>query len=85
MNELLIEKLYKQSLFNTESDGFPDIEMDIKKFAELIVNECVKLYNHDDMQAPVGNSAWGEAYQEGWIAGAQRYKETIKEHFGIEQ
>jgi len=81
MNERILE-LAKQAelnatlLFNKEK---------LKKFAELIVIECVKLYNHDDMQAPVGNSAWGEAYQEGWIAGAQRYKETIKEHFGIEE
>jgi hypothetical protein len=39
---------------------------------------CEALYEHEDVQAPVGNSAWGEAYQEGWIAGAQAYREAIR-------
>lgn len=39
---------------------------------------CEALYTHDDVQAPVGNSAWGEAYQDGWIAGAQAYRDAIR-------
>lgn len=39
---------------------------------------CEALYEHEDVQAPVGNSAWGEAYQDGWIAGAQAYRDAIK-------
>ena len=39
---------------------------------------CDALHDHEDVQAPVGNSAWGEAYQEGWIAGAQAYREAIR-------
>ena len=34
--------------------------------------------------APVGQSAYGEAYQDGWIEGTKAYKETILEHFGVE-
>ena len=55
MNERILEKLYKQSLIETEGDGFPDIEMDVKKFAEMIIAECVNVveggsFLHD--QAP---------------------------------
>jgi uncharacterized protein (DUF169 family) len=39
---------------------------------------CEALYAHEDVQAPVGNSAWGEAYQDGWIAGAQAYRDAIR-------
>jgi hypothetical protein len=53
-------------------------------FAELIVSECADLYIHDDVTAPVGQSAYGEAYQDGWIEGTKAYRETILEHFGVE-
>ena len=53
-------------------------------FAELIVNECADLYTHDDVTAPVGQSAYGEAYQDGWIEGTKAFRETILEHFGVE-
>ena len=56
----------------------------IEKFAQLIVDECVSLYTHDDVMAPVGQSAYGEAYQDGWIEGTKAYRETILEHFGVE-
>jgi hypothetical protein len=56
----------------------------IEKFAQLIVDECASLYTHDDVTAPVGQSAWGEAYQDGWIEGTKAYRETILEHFGVE-
>ena len=49
----------------------------MKKFAELIVRECADLYTHDDVMAPVGQSAYGEAYQDGWIEGTKAYRETI--------
>lgn len=39
---------------------------------------CEALYDHEDVLAPVGQSAWGEAYQEGWIAGAQAYRDAIR-------
>jgi hypothetical protein len=52
-------------------------------FAELIVQECANLYTHDDVTAPVGQSAYGEAYQDGWVEGTKAYRETILEHFGV--
>ena len=62
-----------------------EITETLDSFAELIVRECAELYNHDDVLAPVGQSAWGEAYQDGWIEGTRIYKETILEHFGVEE
>ena len=56
----------------------------ILKFAKLIVNECADLYTHDDVMAPVGQSAYGEAYQDGWIEGTKAYRDTILEYFGVE-
>ena len=54
-------------------------------FARLIIAECADLYTHDDVMAPVGQSAWGEAYQDGWIKGTKAYRETILEHFGVDE
>ena len=54
-------------------------------FAQLIVTECADLYTHDDVMAPVGQSAWGEAYQDGWIEGTKAYRETILDHFGVNE
>jgi hypothetical protein len=75
MNERILEKLYKQSLIETEGDGFPDIEMDVKKFAELIVKECVNVveggsFLHD--QAPTAIFA-------------KECSAAIKRHFGVEE
>ena len=54
----------------------------IKAFESLVRADereaCEALYQHEDVQAPVGNSAWGEAYQDGWIAGAQAYRDAIR-------
>ena len=55
----------------------------IEKFAQLIVDECASLYTHDDVMAPVGQSAYGEAYQDGWIEGTKAYRDTILEYFGV--
>ena len=74
MSELLIEKLYKQSLFETEGDGFPDIEMDVKKFAELIIQECSNKIEDQKATAPPQVAA-----------GLNFAQVIIKEHFyGVE-
>jgi hypothetical protein len=56
-----------------------------QRFAELIVQECADLYNHEDVLAPIGMSARGEAHQHGWIEGTKTYRDTILEHFGVEE
>ena len=40
-------------------------------------DECAALRGHPDVMAPIGNSAWGEAYQDGWIAGTAAYRDAI--------
>ena len=54
----------------------------LERFAALVAaaerEACEALYSHEDVQAPVGNSAWGEAYQDGWIDGAQAYRNAIR-------
>ena len=57
----------------------------LEKFAELIVCECADLYNHEDVLAPIGMSARGEAHQHGWIEGTKTYRDTILEHFGVKE
>ena len=39
---------------------------------------CEALHDHEDVLAPVGNSAWGEAYQEGWAQGTAAYRDAIR-------
>jgi hypothetical protein len=36
------------------------------------------LHDHEDVLAPVGNSAWGEAYQDGWAEGTAAYWKAIR-------
>jgi hypothetical protein len=53
-----------------------------EKFAKLVAQHereaCEALHDHEDVQAPVGNSSWGEAYQEGWGQGTAAYRDAIK-------
>lgn len=53
-----------------------------EKFAALVASAereaCEALHDHEDVQAPIGNSSWGEAYQEGWGQGTAAYLEAIK-------
>jgi hypothetical protein len=39
---------------------------------------CEALREHEDVLAPVGNSAWGEAFQEGWGQGTAAYRDAIR-------
>lgn len=85
MNER-IKQLAEQAGYLPDGFGIGHWDMpECRKFVELIVQECADLYNHDDVMAPVGQSAWGEAYQDGWIEGTKAYRETILEHFGVKE
>jgi len=50
----------------------------IRKARLGALRNALNLRDHEDVQAPVGHSAWGEAYQDGWIAGAQAYRDAIQ-------
>jgi hypothetical protein len=54
----------------------------IKAFEALVRADereaCEALHDHEDVLAPVGNSAWGEAYQDGWGQGTAAYRDAIR-------
>lgn len=50
----------------------------INKFVLEEREGCEALHDHEDVQAPIGNSSWGEAYQEGWAQGTAAYRDAIK-------
>ena len=84
MNER-IKKLKEQATSYTWNGNDVTEELDEQQFAELIVKECADLYNHEDVLAPIGMSARGEAHQHGWIEGTKTYRDTILEHFGVKE
>ena len=73
MNER-IKELSRQSAdyANTYSDVGADVWFEIynKKFAELIIRECVEICDNTT----------GTSYLNGWYAGKQ-----IRKHFGVEE
>lgn len=72
---------FKTDVFRSDfCDGV--YEDDFERFASLIASAereaCEDLHDHKDVMAPIGHSAWGEAYQEGWIDGVKAYQEAIR-------
>jgi hypothetical protein len=54
----------------------------IKAFEALVRaderEQAIALQQHEDVLAPIGHSAWGEAYQEGWAEGTAAYRDAIR-------
>ena len=54
----------------------------LERFAAFVAiaerEACEALHDHEDVLAPVGNSSWGEAYQEGWGQGTAAYRDAIR-------
>ena len=54
----------------------------LEQFAKLVAERereaCIALYTHEDVLAPIGHSAWGEAYQDGWCEGTGMYRKAIE-------
>jgi len=55
---------------------------DLRRFvASVLIDErdsCIALHDSEEVQAPVGNSAYDEALQEGWTQGTAAYREAIR-------
>jgi hypothetical protein len=69
------EEHYKTSSRDPSNAG------DLAKFRDgwtAAVTAAANLYGEGDVAAPVGNSTWGEARQEGWIDGTQAYRDAIR-------
>ena len=54
----------------------------VTHFANLVAQHereaCLALRDHEDVLAPIGASAWGEAHQAGWTEGTEAYWKVIK-------
>ena len=57
-------------------------DIDVAKFAELIVRECINKI--ETYRIPVGNSAVGEMACEWTYDALKEIRDEIKEHFGVE-
>ncbi len=77
MNER-IEELYKQSFIEVQDENsFPCMTFSKQKFAELIVQECMRMCD----VAAVGYETHGHIKE---ANGCYSAKEYIEEHFGFE-
>lgn len=75
-----------------EAGGYPAASTDralllfseshLERFAAMVATAereaCLALHDHEDVLAPIGASAWGEAYQAGWAEGTAAYREAIR-------
>ena len=71
MNERIRELAEQAETWNADGDK---CEVDLQKFAELIVQECIGIAHE------VGRNPFIEAYQE-----RGKIIKKIKEHFGVEE
>jgi len=83
MNEDIIRMAQEAGFCHDTNNGiYLSAPMHIEAFAALVASAereaCEALHDHEDVQAPVGNSSWGEAYQEGWGQGTAAYREAIR-------
>ena len=58
-------------------------EIDIEKFAELIVRQCIDVIQ--DYQVPVGNSAAGELAASWTMDALRSIRSEIRETFGVQK
>ena len=78
--------------FPVPADGYMGLAYDrregketggsLKTFEALVRaderEQAIALQQHEDVLAPIGHSAWGEAYQEGWAEGTAAYRDAIQ-------
>ena len=62
--------------------GYLAREVDAARVRDEALAEAVQLHESEEVLAPVGNSAWGEARQEGWIDGTKAYRDAIRALIG---
>ena len=77
MNEELIQKLIDQCVDKRERHGTTVEVLQSRKFAELIVGECMRMCD----VAAIGYESHGHMKE---ANGCYSAKEYIEEHFGVE-
>lgn len=74
MNEKLIQMLYQESFVRRDTEWGENIKFfDYRKFAELIIDECLDVIIDSD---PSSKMIMNEPYR--------TIIENVKEHFGVE-
>jgi hypothetical protein len=77
--EDIVRMAREQGLPETDTEGVFIVNTDdLGRMLSAEREACEALHDHEDVQAPVGNSSWGEAYQEGWGQGTAAYRDAIK-------
>jgi len=79
---------------NGDSVWMPDVridhcDMDLKKFAELIVQECLSIVDSNNPRPPgttiMYSLAKDEYFDTGWQVAVETKSNQIKQHFGVEE
>jgi hypothetical protein len=81
MNIKDIEHMWKVASNNPNHDTNwhdPVVVAFAKLIAQYEREACLALHDHEDVLAPIGASAWGEAHQAGWAEGTAAYCEAIR-------
>jgi hypothetical protein len=84
-------RLYNQSVYDNGEGGWIVQTAELKKFAELIVRECMNLRNdphiqpflHDWKHLRDDNSH--KEYATGWVEGTEVYRCGIRDYFGVKE
>jgi hypothetical protein len=83
MNGRIKELLYQANLLDDDGWSTSNLTRDVEQFAELVIQECIDQI--ESYQIPVGNSPAGELASEWTYDALSTIRDSIKEHFGIQE
>ena len=85
MNERIKELAEQAGMQYCYTDMYDDSEFDYKKFAELIVNECMNQVREQYLPVLEDELMMKDTHWDGYVqCGVDSYV-AIKEHFGVEE
>ena len=86
MNERIFTELYKKVWGHFPC---PTGELELEKFAELIVRECIKILDKNNPCPPGTTIMYSliqdEYFDKGWQVAVETKSNQIKKHFGVEE
>ena len=97
MNERIKELAEQAEILITEAGAFHNTpqgayqlqEQHMKKFAELIVRECLSIVDSNNPRPPgttiMYSLAKDEYFDTGWQVAVETKSNQIKQHFGVEE
>jgi hypothetical protein len=83
MNSRIKELLYQANLLDDDGWSTSNLTRDVEQFAELVIQECINQI--ESYQIPVGNSPAGELASDWTYDALSTIRDSIKEHFGIQE